>query len=124
MFYVSTRRGKQFNTMVLRASDPLTGAARDHILISRQDAGRLGIHDGDPIRLTSRTGSYAGRAKIDRIKPGNLEVHWPEGNCLLSREEIDLASREPDFNAIVAVEKINGPAATAVKGLTQPESPS
>lgn len=106
-FYVSTRRGKQFNAMVLRPNDPLTGAARDDVLVSREDAHRLSLRDGDRIRLTSDFGSFAGRAKIDRIKPGNLEVHWPEGNPLLSREEIDLASREPDYNATVRVEKIS-----------------
>ena len=106
MFYVSTRRGKQFNSMVQRAIDPLTGASRDNILISREDVQRLGIADGDPIRLLSNAGSYFGRAKIDQMKPGNLEVHWPEGSCLLSREEIDIASREPDYNAIVRVEKV------------------
>ncbi len=40
------------------------------------------------------------------IKPRNLEVHWPEGNCLLSPDEIDIASGEPDCNAIVRVEKV------------------
>ncbi len=105
MFYVSTRRGKQFNSMVQKPHDPLTGAARDHVLMAREDADRLGIRDGDAIRLTSESGSFAGRAKIDHIKPGNLEVHWPEGNCLLSREEIDWASREPDYNAFVSVER-------------------
>lgn len=109
-FRVSTRRGKQFNSMVWRITDPLTGAARDHILISCEDAARLAIKDGDTIRLTSRTGSYTGRAKIDRIKPGNIEVHWPEGNGLLSREEIDLASGEPDYNAIVSIERVDAQA--------------
>ncbi len=111
LFYVSTRRGKQFNTMVHRASDPLTGAAREDVIISPEDAERLRLRNGDRIRLASRCGSYQGCAKIDRIKPGNLEVHWPEGNGLLSREEIDLASREPDFNAVVSVEKVTEPAA-------------
>jgi anaerobic selenocysteine-containing dehydrogenase len=106
MFYVSTRRGKQFNSMVQRAVDPLTGASRDSILISREDADRLDIADGGSIRLLSNVGSYSGRARIDQIKPGNLEVHWPEGNCLLSREEMDIASREPDYNAIVKVERV------------------
>ncbi|HZP02072.1 MAG TPA: FdhF/YdeP family oxidoreductase [Terriglobia bacterium] len=106
MFYVSTRRGKQFNSMVQRTSDPLTGASREDVLISRQDAERLAIRNGDPILLTSAAGSFRGRAKIDHIKPGNLEVHWPEGNCLLSRHALDLASGEPDYNAIVKVEKI------------------
>ena len=109
MFYVSTRRGKQFNSMVQRSIDPLTGASRNEVLISREDAECLGIRGGDPICLASSAGRYTGRAKIDQIKRGNLEVHWPEGNCLLSREELDIASREPDYNAIVSVEKAEKP---------------
>jgi molybdopterin-dependent oxidoreductase alpha subunit len=104
-FYVSTRRGKQFNSMVQHDRDPLTGARRDDVLVSPEDAARLGLRDGDAVRLRSRVGTFTGRARLDRIKPRNLEVHWPEGNCLLSREEIDLASREPDYNAVVTLEK-------------------
>jgi hypothetical protein len=33
-------------------------------------------------------------------------VHWPEGNVLLSREEKDLASHEPDYNARVRLERL------------------
>jgi anaerobic selenocysteine-containing dehydrogenase len=87
--------------------DPLNGASRDHVLISQEDATRLGIRHGQRIRLSSSVGSYSGRAKIDQIKPGNLEVHWPEGNCLLSHEQIDASSGEPDYNAIVAMAKID-----------------
>ena len=61
--------------------------------------------DGDAIRLVSATGRYTGRARIEQIKPGNLEVHWPEGNVLLSREERDAVSQEPDYNAFVTVER-------------------
>lgn len=105
MLYVSTRRGKQFNSMVQKSVDPLTGAARDSILISEDDAARLGVREGERIRLTSPHGSYTGVAKTDKIKPGNLQVHWPEGNCLLSLEDIDVASGGPDYNAVVTVEK-------------------
>jgi molybdopterin-dependent oxidoreductase alpha subunit len=104
--YVSTRRGKQFNSMVQHRVDPLTGAARDDVLISAEDAARLRIANGDRIRLTSAVGHFEGRARIDAIKAGNLEVHWPEGNGLLSREEIDAASKEPDYNAVVQVERL------------------
>ena len=104
-FYVSTRRGKQFNSMVQHDVDPLTGAARDDVLIAREDAARLGVTDGDRIRLRSACGTYEGRARIDAMKPRNLEVHWPEGNVLLSREEVDRLSREPDYNAVVTVER-------------------
>ena len=101
---LSTRRGKQFNSMVQREVDPLTGAARADVLISREDAERLGVTDGAPIHLVSAAGRYSGRARIDEIKPGNVEVHWPEGNVLLSREEKDAVSREPDYNAYVRIE--------------------
>jgi molybdopterin-dependent oxidoreductase alpha subunit len=107
-YYVSTRRGKQFNSMVQHEADPLTGARREDVLMAAEDAARLGLREGDAVRLTSRTGSFTGRARIDRVKPGNLEVHWPEANVLLSREEIDLMSHEPDYNAVVAVEKVAG----------------
>jgi molybdopterin-dependent oxidoreductase alpha subunit len=104
-FYVSTRRGKQFNSMVQREVDPLTGAAREDVFVAAEDAARLGLAEGDRVRLTSRSGSFVGRARVAEIKPGNLEVHWPEGNVLLCREEIDLASREPDYNAVVRLER-------------------
>jgi len=90
--------------MVQKKVDPLTGASRNSVLISKEDADRFGVREGDPIRLTSNSGSYTGVVRIDRIKPGNLQVHWPEGNCLLSKAEIDIASREPDYNAVVMVE--------------------
>ena len=105
LFHVSTRRGKQFNSMVQHDVDPLTGAGRDDVFISKEDAARLGVRDGDALRLTSPAGQYVGRAKIDRIKPRNLAVHWPEGNVLLSREEKSVLSHEPDYNAVVSVEK-------------------
>ena len=106
MFYLSTRRGKQFNSMVQRHVDPLTGASRDEVLICEDDAKRIHIAGGDAVRLISKSGNYTGRARIARIKPGNLEVHWPEGNCLLAADERDPASQEPDYNAIVRIEKV------------------
>jgi predicted molibdopterin-dependent oxidoreductase YjgC len=108
-FYLSTRRGKQFNSMVQYAVDPLTGAAREDVLLSREDAERLGLRDGDRVRLVSAVGQLTGRAKIDALKPGNLAVHWPEANVLLSREERDALSHEPDYNALVTLEKLQAP---------------
>ena len=46
-FYVSTRRGKQFNSMVQRDVDPLTGASRDAVLMHPGDAERLGLQRSD-----------------------------------------------------------------------------
>src|SRR5262245_43304178 len=80
---LSTRRGKQFNSMVQRAVDPLTGAGRDDVLVSPEDARRLGVRDGDRVRLVSPVGQLTGRARIDALKPGTIAVHWPEANVLL-----------------------------------------
>jgi molybdopterin-dependent oxidoreductase alpha subunit len=104
-FFVSTRRGKQFNSMVQKDVDPLTGAARDAIFMSVEDAERLGLTEGTPIRLASAYGGYEGRVFRAPMKPGNLEVHWPEGNVLLG-PEIDPDSMEPDYNAVVTIEPV------------------
>lgn len=103
-FTVSTRRGKQFNSMVHRDVDPLTGAGRDAVFISREDALRLGLKEGTLVRLRSSNGTFSGRLRLAAIRAGNLEIHWPEGNVLLSAGAIDPDSMEPDYNAQVTLE--------------------
>ncbi len=104
-WFVSTRRGKQFNSMVLADTDPLTGAGRDAVYIDGHDAGVLGVADGDPVTLASAAGRFAGRAKLVRLPSRTLQVHWPEGNVLLTggpgRREP--ASRVPDYNMVVTL---------------------
>lgn len=100
-FFVSTRRGKQFNSMIQADRDPLTGAWRDDVMISREDASALGLEDGDPVLLRSDTGEFSGRVKIVPIKPRNMQVHWPEGNVLIRRGCCDPSSGIPDYNAKV-----------------------
>jgi molybdopterin-dependent oxidoreductase alpha subunit len=103
VFRVSTRRGKQFNSMIQRDVDPLTGAARDAVFISASDLADLQMRDGDRVTLRSPSGCYIGRLKAAPMTPGNLEVHWPEGNVLLSASAIDPESLEPDYNARVTL---------------------
>ncbi|MBK5298861.1 MAG: FdhF/YdeP family oxidoreductase [Vicinamibacteria bacterium] len=105
-FTVSTRRGKQFNSMVQRDVDPLTGARRDDIFISADDLARLELADGALVTLRSDRGTFTGRVKRARIKPGNLEVHWPEGNVLLAGDRLDPDSLAPDYNAEVTIEPV------------------
>ena len=99
-FLLSTRRGKQFNSMVLAEKDPLTGAKRDEIFISAEDAQRLRLQNGDAITLRNELGELHGRVKIDRIKPGCLQAHWPEANVLIPAGRLD-PSGVPDYNAPV-----------------------
>jgi molybdopterin-dependent oxidoreductase alpha subunit len=104
-FLVATRRGKQFNSMVQENKDAITGAQREAILINPKDAEKLGLQAGDRVRLQNESGTYQGRIFPAPIKPGNLQVHWPEGNVLLERTR---RSQEgvPDYNAVVSLEKI------------------
>ena len=103
-FIVSTRRGKQFNSMVHAETDALTGAGRDDVLISPQDAGRLGLVEGAPVRLRSATGEFRGRLRLAPVKPGNLQVHWPEGNVLVAGGVRSPVAGIPDYNALVTLE--------------------
>jgi molybdopterin-dependent oxidoreductase alpha subunit len=107
LFEVSTRRGKQFNSMVYAATDPLNGAARDHVLVSHRDALALGLEDGDPIVLRSETGELRGRVLRTRLPPRTLQVHWPEGNVLLAAGPAhrEPESHVPDYTALVTLER-------------------
>src|SRR5690606_23547901 len=59
--FLATRRGKQFNSMVQKAVDALTGAARDHVFLAPEDARRLGLCADDPIVMRSAHGAMRGR---------------------------------------------------------------
>ena len=100
-FLLSTRRGKQFNSMVLRDVDPMVGAPRDAILMSEEDARALGVRNGDPVEVRSDVGRYVGTAKVTRIKPRNLQMYWPEANAVLRRGIVDPECGMPDYNAVV-----------------------
>ncbi len=102
-FKVSTRRGKEFNSMVWDWKDSLSGASRDDILMSSEDVASLHLEDGDPIVLESEAGSFRGMIKESPILPGNLQVHWPEGMRLVGRQGSDPDSGIPDYNVVVSV---------------------
>jgi molybdopterin-dependent oxidoreductase alpha subunit len=105
-FRVSTRRGKQFNSMIHAAKDALNGATRDAILISQTDATKLGLTDGDAVKLISSHGELGGKILIAPVKPSNLQVHWPEGNVLLDAHKRSNESHVPDYNATVKLELV------------------
>ena len=111
-FFVSTRRGQQFNSMVFAATDPHTGAGRDAVFIGHADAAELGIRDGDRVTLRSETGSYDGTARLVRLPARTLQVHWPEGNVLVAAgpQHREPGSAVPDYNAIVTILTTNSPA--------------
>ncbi|MGZ4796686.1 MAG: FdhF/YdeP family oxidoreductase [Acidimicrobiia bacterium] len=100
-FVLSTRRGKQFNSMVYAAEDPLTGAVRDAVLVSEADASRLGLDGGQRITVRSPHGEMTARVHLAPIRPGNVQVFFPEGNVLLPADVRDDASGVPDYTTRV-----------------------
>ena len=105
MLRLATRRGKQFNSMVQAATDPLTGAAREDVLISPDDARALGLQDGDRISLSNEHGRILARARLAPIRPGNVQAHFPEANPLLASTRLDPFAQVPDYNAWVEVRR-------------------
>jgi len=101
-FLLSTRRGKQFNSMVGAEVDPLIGAARDSVLMAAEDVARLKLATGDLVILRNELGEYRGRVVIDRVKPGSLQVYWPEANTVIPAGRLDPCGI-PDYNATVEV---------------------
>lgn len=104
-FLLSTRRGKQFNSMVHERVDALTGAEREAVLINRVDAEEFEIGDGDGVILKSDVGELHGRAMIAPVTPRSLQVHWPEGLVLIDRRKRSPQAGIPDYNALVTLEK-------------------
>jgi molybdopterin-dependent oxidoreductase alpha subunit len=126
MFYLTTRRGKQFNSMLWDERDPITGTdRRNAIFIAPEDAARLGLREGEAItlrpaerevgnsklevgntasNLKPTTSAFHGVVHIAQVKSGTLQAYWPEANVLIP-SRLDPASHEPDYNAWVIVER-------------------
>ena len=105
LFHLSTRRGKQFNSMIQAERDPMTGGGRDDVFMAPADADRLGLVEGDGIVLRSEVGEFHGRCRPAPIKERNLQVFWPEANRLIRHDVVEPQSGIPDFTAVVSVER-------------------
>jgi molybdopterin-dependent oxidoreductase alpha subunit len=105
-FVVSTRRGKQFNTLIYDDLDPLTGAPRDAVFMNPEDAAALHLARNDRIALVNELGRYEGRVFPVPLARGNLQILWPEGNVLIPRGVVDALGGVPDYNTRVTVEKL------------------
>jgi predicted molibdopterin-dependent oxidoreductase YjgC len=104
-FLLSTRRGKQFNSITYGQKDPITGAARrSDLLFAAADLDALGLRDGDPVLVRSEQGELRGTARVGPCRRRHVQAFWPESNVLIARK-YDPVSGEPDYNAVVSVER-------------------
>ncbi len=106
-FIVSTRRGKQFNTLIYAEIDPFNGAARDSVLMNPDDAAALRLIHNDRVALVNELGRFEARVFLAPIARGNLQIHWPEGNVIIPRGLHDTLGGVPDYNTSVRVEKLS-----------------
>ena len=102
---LATRRGAQFNSIVFRDHDAITGSLRDEVFVSSEDAGVLKLSPGETVMLVSELGTMQARVRIELVKPGTLQMFWPEANVLIDRR-YDPVSGEPDYNAQVTIRKM------------------
>jgi predicted molibdopterin-dependent oxidoreductase YjgC len=110
-FILSTRRGKQFNSMIYSKKDTQNGFGRDALLLSAEDAAALHVSEAAPVLVKSDNGqSLECRVHIANIQPHSVQAYWPECNVLVRRRVCDVASGVPDYNAIVEIEPLRAAA--------------
>jgi anaerobic selenocysteine-containing dehydrogenase len=101
---MTSRRGKQFNSMTYGQRDTVSRArSRKDVLFAEQDLLKLGLSDGDAVLLRNELGELRGHARAGPCRPGHVQAFWPESNALTQRR-YDAVSGEPDYNAVVSVE--------------------
>lgn len=113
---LSTRRGKQFNSIVQGDVDPLTGAARDHLFMHVDDMRERGLGQDDAVRVRSPHGEVRARAFAAPVAPGTAQMHWPEANPLIASGVRDPGGLVPDYNAVIEVEAATTAAPERVRG--------
>jgi formate dehydrogenase major subunit len=81
-----------------------------YVQINTEDAARLGIENGEKIKVRSRRGESFPVARItDEVAPGVLfmAMHFPQGANALTNTALDPLSKMPELkHSAVAVEKI------------------
>jgi anaerobic selenocysteine-containing dehydrogenase len=102
---MTSRRGKQFNSITYGQRDPITGSAtRRDVLFAESDLRALGIAEGEEVVLRSELGEMRGWARVGPCRPRHVQAFWPESNVLTGRR-YDPVSGEPDYNAVVSIER-------------------
>lgn len=102
--------------------------------LSAQDATRLGIAEGDLVRVTSRRGHIDAPARISYVREGVVFAPWHYGNAAdtaaneLTLTAWDPVSKQPEFKvAAVSVQRLragNGPAPAPTTTASAPVRPA
>jgi molybdopterin-dependent oxidoreductase alpha subunit len=102
-FRLMTLRSEgQFNTVVYEEEDLYRGnRRRDVVMMAAEDAARLGVGEGDRVRVETEAGALDVAVSIADLRPGNLAMYYPEANALVPRR-LDPRAKTPAFKSVVA----------------------
>ena len=99
---MTLRSEGQFNTVVYEEEDLYRGTTRrDVVMMSSEDARRLGLSENQPVTVVTGTGRMQAVVAFIDIPAGNLAMYYPEANVLVPRR-VDAASGTPAFKSMVA----------------------
>lgn len=121
-------RTKTHRTPQLQAAAPAMW-----VELSEQDAARLGISEGDLVRVTSRRGQIDAPARISHVREGVVFAPWHYGGAAdtaaneLTITAWDPVSKQPEFKvAAVSVQRLragDGPAPAPTTTASAPVRP-
>jgi molybdopterin-dependent oxidoreductase alpha subunit len=110
-FMLTSRRGKQFNSITYGNSDPLTGGSpRSSVLLDPRDLAALGVKSGAAVSVTSDHGQMQATLRAGPCRSQHVQAFWPECNVLF-KPTYDPESGEPDYGTTVRIEPLAQPVA-------------
>ncbi len=105
-FMLTSRRGRQFNSITYAGGDPLTGGAeRTAVVLDALDQRELGVSEGERVRVTSDHGEMLAVVRTGPCRRKHAQAFWPECNVLFGRR-YDPVSGEPDYNTSVTIQRV------------------
>ncbi|HJV22353.1 MAG TPA: FdhF/YdeP family oxidoreductase [Holophagaceae bacterium] len=106
---MTIRSEGQFNTVVYEDEDLYRGIPRrDAVLVNAADAARLGLKEGDRVKVRSTVGSMTATLYTTDISEGSCAMYCPEANVLVP-SDLDPRSKTPTFKHVgVTLERWKG----------------
>ncbi|MCR4553469.1 MAG: formate dehydrogenase subunit alpha [Succinivibrionaceae bacterium] len=102
-----------YNTRAMTGKTPGLMEKEGHsfIEVNTADAARLGIENGERIRVSSRRGTITSEARVsDKVSPGEtwMPFHFPDGNAnVLTNAALDKFARIPEYKVCaIRIEKL------------------
>ena len=102
-----------YNTRAMTGKTPGLMEKEGHsfIEINTEDAARLGIENGEKVRVSSRRGSIESTARVgEKVSPHEtwMPFHFPDGNAnVLTNAALDKYARIPEYKVCaIKIEKL------------------